>query len=63
MGIVNVTKSYLHCLEYKYNPKVFIMWKSRGAGRYEGRDAGVSASFGDSTGSSFCTFLVNGVEL
>ena len=29
------------------------MWKNRGAGRCEGRDAGVSASLGDSTDRFF----------
>ena len=39
-----------------------ILWKSRGAGRYKGRDAGVSAPLGDNTGSSLLILII-GVEL
>ena len=46
-------KSYFCGADYHVCAVLYFVCKSRGAGRCEGRDAGVSASLGDSTDRFF----------
>ena len=50
--LLKTTDKTCHTIPLPIVARVMTLWKSRGAGRCEGRDAGVSASLGDSTGSS-----------